>query len=139
MNTTILLRPLAVVGGMLLIFPSVYFVISSWLNDAFNTPALWKIIEPIFKNQEFDFVGWNRDVIMLLGPLLAILINLPQVVHLHLKKDNQQLHVNLVLLRNVYCWLIIASATWCLTVIDFTYSRIASAEFSTTSLPYSNY
>lgn len=119
MNQLILLRPLALVTETLLVIPSFYLIVSASLNDVFEVPGLFKIIKPIFENTEYKSRGLNLDMLILLGPLPAIIINLPQVIHLHFSKGHDQLYIYFTLLRYRYSCIVVAIATIYLAVLFF--------------------
>ncbi|MCW3108171.1 MAG: hypothetical protein JWQ09_2677 [Segetibacter sp.] len=119
MKKIILIRPLALVSGAFLVLPSLYFIVSAWLNYGMGWPALWKVIEPVFDKPENKTFGFNINVLILFGPLVAILINLPQVVHLHFSKSDEEVYVYLSASRFKYSWLIIAAGTFCLGTLFF--------------------
>ena len=118
MKNIILLRPVALVVGTLLVFPALYFIVSACLN-AFAVTGLWKAIAPILDNPENKQLGLNAYILIFPGPLLAIIINLPQVLHLHFSRSDEQVYIYLTLLRHVYSWVIVVAATLCLAVLFF--------------------
>lgn len=119
MKKLLLTRPLALCAGILLVLPSLYFVVSALLNYGLGFAALWKLIEPIFNKPENKSLGFNINIVILFGPLVAILINLPQVVQLHFSRMEDEVYINLSISKYRYSWMVVAAGIGCLGIMFF--------------------
>ncbi|HEX8278512.1 MAG TPA: hypothetical protein VF540_07445 [Segetibacter sp.] len=119
MENLFLTRPLAVTIGIFLLAPSLYFVASALLNYSFGFPPLWKFIEPIFDNPANKSLGFNINILLLFGPLAAVIINLPQVIQLSFIKREGEAYIYLSVLKYPYSWIIVAVGAGCLATTLF--------------------
>lgn len=119
MKKLIINRPFAISTGFLLVFPAFYFIVSAWLNYGLGFSSLWKVIEPIFEKPGNKQLGFNINLLILFGPLLAILVNLPQVMQLHLASEPEELNVHFVFKKYSWSWIIIGAAGFCLAALFF--------------------
>lgn len=117
MKKTLITRPVALSAGILLVIPTLYFVVSAWLNYAVGFSTLWRIIEPIFEKAENKTLGLNLNLLISCGPVLAILINLPQVLHIRLQNAEDELHAHVVAKKYGWNWIVISAATLCLAAL----------------------
>ena len=117
MKKVFLTRPMAVSAGILLVLPSLYFIISALLNYSFGLPSLWRVIEPIFDKPENKHLGFNINLLIILGPFLALVLNLPQVMHLHFISNPEELTVQFAIKKYGWSWIIISAALFCLASI----------------------
>lgn len=113
MKKLIINQPFSLAAGTLMVLPTLYFIISGFLNYSLGFPVLWSVIQPIFENPGNKNLGWNINLLLLFGPLIAILLNLPQVVRIML---SDPLHVDLHLQfkKHGWSWLIILAGAFCL-------------------------
>lgn len=112
-------RPFALSTGFLLVFPALYFIVSAWLNYGLGFSMLWKVIEPVFEKPGNKQFGFNINLPILIGPLLAILVNLPQVMQLHSVAEPEELNVHLALKKYSWSCIIISVAAFCLAALFF--------------------
>lgn len=112
-------RPFALSTAFLLVFPALYFIVSSWLNYGLGFSPFWKVIEPIFEKPENKQFGFNINLLILLGLLLAILVNLPQLMQLHLSTEPEELNVHLAIKKYSWSWMIVGAAIFCLAALFF--------------------
>ena len=119
MKKVFLIRPLALSIGILLVVPSLYFVVSALLNYRFGLPTLWKVIEPIFEKAGNQSFGFNISLLVILGPLVAIMINLAQVIQLHFARAEDEVYVYLSISKYKYSWIVVATGCACLGIMFF--------------------
>ena len=119
MKKVLLNRPFALSAGFMLVFPALYFIVSAWLNYGLGFSPLWKIIEPIFENPENKKFGFNINLLILFGPLLAILINLPLVMQLVMSRTPEEVNVHIAFKKYSWSWIIIGAGTFCLAALFF--------------------
>jgi hypothetical protein len=114
MKKIILNRNVALITGLLLIFPTAYFIVSAWLNFSFGYPTFWTVIEPVFLNPANKKMGFNINLLILFGPAVAILINLRQVIQWKVSSSPEALHIQLQVKKYTWNWISIFTATFCL-------------------------
>ena len=116
MKKLILTRSFAFTAGITAVLPCLSFIIANLLNEL-NVPLLWKPIAYIFEDPANKTVGLNVSLVVLFGPVIAILINLPQVVTACVV--NQKSHTNFFIVIEKYAanWTVILIATICLVSI----------------------
>lgn len=119
MKKVLINRPFVLLAGFALVFPALYFIVSAWLNYGLGFSPFWKVIEPIFEKPENKQFGFNINLLILMGPLLAILINLPQVMQLHLSTEPEELNVHLAFKKYSWSWMIIGASSFCLAALFF--------------------
>ncbi len=117
MKKQIVSQPIALLAGWLLVIPSLYFILSALLNYEFGIPGLWSSIESIFEKPENKHLGLNINLLILFGPLVAILINLTQVMNVAFKKDVSSFNFEVEIKRYSYNWIVIVAGLFCLAAI----------------------
>ncbi len=117
MKKVLINHPFALSAGFVLVFPALYFIVSAWLNYGLGFSPFWKVIEPIFEKPGNKQFGFNINLLIVFGPLLAILINLPQVMQLHLVAEPEELKVHFAFKKYSWSWIIIAAGTFCLAAL----------------------
>lgn len=110
-------RQVALSTGFFLVFPSLYFIVSAWFNYGLGFSPFWKVIEPIFEKPGNRQFGFNINMLILLGPLLAILVNLPQVMQVHLLSKQQEVNVHFAFKKYSWSWIIISAGVFCLAAL----------------------
>ena len=74
----------AAISGLLLTVPTCYFILISILKYVFGSPYLFDSIAPFLERSGIkEFPGWNINLLILFGPVLALLINLSVILRLH--------------------------------------------------------
>jgi hypothetical protein len=114
MKKQLISQPVAFVAGVVFVVPSLYFIISALLNYGFGIHGMWSLIEPIFDKPENKGLGFNVNLLIVFGPLLSLLINLPLVIHVTKTKVDDRLTLNLQFMLYHWSWLIITAALFCL-------------------------
>jgi hypothetical protein len=97
----------------LLVVPSLYFVLSAFLNYGLGFPGLWDVIAPIFEQPANKHLGLNVNLLIVFGPIAACLIALFQVMRLDIKKENHHLQVHVSFNLKNYYWIITGAALLC--------------------------
>ena len=93
------------VTGALLALPAAYFVSSAIMNYGLGIDWLWKPIEPIFEKPANKHFGWNINMLILFGPIIALLINALSLAYLRFEKVGNYFKLEIYIRRN---WLNIA-------------------------------
>ena len=97
----------ALVAGTLLVFPATYFVLAALLNYGLGFSALWALIDPIFEKQVNKQLGWNVNLLILFGPILAFVWNFFSIVRIKWINEKDRLQLNFSIRKH---WLNIALA-----------------------------
>jgi len=117
MKKVLINRPIALSAGFVLVFPALYFIVSAWLNYGLGFSPFWKVIEPVFENPKNKQLGFN--LIILFGPLLAVLVNLPQVMQLHFTSKMEEVNIYFSFKKYSWSWIIIAATAFCFAALFF--------------------
>jgi hypothetical protein len=87
------------IAGLLLAFPAAYFLLANVLNSEIGLNWLWKPIEPIFKKPENKRFGWNVNMLIVFGPLLATLLNALSLIYFRFEKTGEYFQLQLFIKR----------------------------------------
>jgi hypothetical protein len=96
-----------------LVIPSLYFIISAFLNYGLGVSGPWSLIEPIFERPENKSLGLNINLLIIFGPIAACIISLFQVMQLDWRKEKEHVNINAAFLVRSYHWIIIAASLFC--------------------------
>ncbi|CAN5488473.1 hypothetical protein BH10BAC3_BH10BAC3_08630 [soil metagenome] len=105
MKTPLLQTRWTFFAGALLAFPAAYFVSSAILNYGLGIDWFWKPIEPIFDNPDNKHFGWNINMLIIFGPIIAVLINALSLAYFRFEKLDDFFKIEIYVKRN---WLNIA-------------------------------
>lgn len=114
MTKQILNYQLAPVAGALLAFPACYFVLAAVLNDSLGFSPLWEIIEPIFEKPANKHLGWNINLLILFGPILALIWNTFSILQIKWSNEKDHLHLFFSITKH---WLNIGVIMVCLLIL----------------------
>lgn len=71
------------VAGLLLSLPTAFFILASLLKYTFGAPALFDAIAPVLEQGGIrQTIGWNINLLVLFGPLVALLLNLSNTLEI---------------------------------------------------------
>ena len=84
----------ALIAGALLVFPALYFFTAAILNYEMGIATLWKPIDAIFENPANKRLGWNINLLILFGPILAFLLNFFSIVKIKWQNEKDQVHIS---------------------------------------------
>ena len=105
MKTPLLQTRWTFFAGALLAFPAAYFVSSAIMNYGLGIDWLWKPIEPIFEKPANQHFGWNINMLIILGPIVAVLINTLSLAFIRFGKADDYFKFEIFIRRN---WLNLA-------------------------------
>jgi len=109
MTTTTKSNAFAMIG-LLLVTPTFYFILISVLKYVFGVPYLFDSAGPILEQYGIsEGLGWNINLLILFGPVLALLMNLTSILNVHFENSKD----------NFDCRLTIYKKTWNLAVVFF--------------------
>jgi hypothetical protein len=94
MKTQITHHRVASIAGTLLVFPAVYFVSASILYLNWGLPGLWNLADPSLVNLSNGQIGWNINLLILVGPMLALVWNTFSLVQINWNNSNEQLQLS---------------------------------------------
>ncbi len=76
--------------GALLILPTAYFIFISILKYGFGIPALFDSSQPLLENLGIkESPGFNINLLILFGPLVAMLLNLFAILKINRQDENE--------------------------------------------------
>lgn len=108
MTTTSRTATAAAISGLLLTVPTFYFIFISVLKYVFGLPELFDSMAPFLERAGIkEFPGWNINLLILFGPVLALLMNLSVVLKVRYENSKD----------NFDCWVVISKRSWNLAVI----------------------
>lgn len=84
----------ALIAGALLVFPALYFMVAAFLNYEMGISTLWQPIDPIFEKPANKHFGWNINLLILFGPVLAFLLNFFSIVKIKWQNEKDQMHLS---------------------------------------------
>ncbi|MEO6229941.1 MAG: hypothetical protein ABJB11_02425 [Ferruginibacter sp.] len=87
-------QQLALIAGSILVFPTLYFITASLLYYNWNYPNLYVVIEPIFNKPENQRFGWNINLLILFGPIIAFIWNFFYTVKISWAQTKEQVQLN---------------------------------------------
>ncbi len=81
----------AFIAGLLLAFPAFYFILISILKFELNQPYLYDSIDGLLNQWGLqESPGWNINLLILIGPVLAVLLNLAVILRIHFDNSKDQ-------------------------------------------------
>jgi hypothetical protein len=106
-NKTIMMKTfntnskLAWIAGTLLTLLPVYFIFISIMKYAFGWNYLFDISEPTLKNLGIDqSMGWNINLLIIFGPVLAFVLNVLSVLHVHFEITKERIDCRISISKN---------------------------------------
>ncbi len=71
-------------AGALLTLPTLYFILISIMKYVFGWEYLFDVSAPALDKMGIkESIGWNINLLILFGPVLALLLNVLSVLHIH--------------------------------------------------------
>ena len=87
---------LAWILGALLAFPTAYLITASLLKYGMGIPGMFDSIEkPLMNLGGREPLGWNINLLILFGPLLALLLNFGSVISIKFNNDQDWINISL--------------------------------------------
>ena len=84
--------------GTLLALPAVYFIFINILNEL-GYPYLFDNSWPTLQSWGVqEFLGWNINLLILFGPVIALIVNLLVIMRMHVDSSGQKidLHISVI-------------------------------------------
>jgi len=118
MKSQIVKHSFSAVIGFLLTAPTAYFILISLLKYVVGWPALFNSAQPILEHLGIkNAMGWNINLLIFLGPLIALLLNLVHVLYINWQADESHIELHLFFQKELISWLIIALSSLCLFIL----------------------
>ena len=96
----------AFIAGLILAVPTFYFVLISILKFELNQPYLYDSISGLLNQWGLqENPGWNINLFILSGPVLAVLLNLAVILRIHFDNTRDQFDCRFTISKN---WLNLA-------------------------------
>ena len=103
--------------ALLLAMPAGYFILSSVLKFTFNINEPYDLIAPLVEPKQFSIA----NLLILFGPLLAILLTIFQVLTIELRFSKEEVKLNLVVTKRWFPLLVIGFAGFIVAILVFYY------------------
>ncbi|HEX6181658.1 MAG TPA: hypothetical protein VFZ47_10460 [Chitinophagaceae bacterium] len=117
MKAQILKPGLSAIVGLLLTIPATYFLFINILNEM-GQPGLYNSAAPLFERLGGDEpMGWNINLLIVGGPLIALLLNVTSVLRFDWHLDKTMVEINLQIERRWTNWVIIGLGGLCMLVL----------------------
>ena len=117
MKAQILKPGLSAIVGLLLTIPATYFLFINILNEM-GQPGLFNSAAPLFTRLGGDEpLGWNINLLIVGGPLFALLLNITSVLRFDWHLDKTMVEINLQIERRWTNWVIIGLGGLCMLVL----------------------
>ena len=107
-------------AALLLVLPSAWFFCINLLNEA-GISGPYNLSQPFFEGLGIkESLGWNINLLILLGPVIALLLSLFQVLVVEWHFTKEQLRLNIIL-RKKWLPIIVAGLSLLLLATMFLY------------------
>ncbi len=91
----------AFIAGLLLAFPTFYFILISILKFELNQPYLYDSISGLLNQWGLqESPGLNINLFILSGPVLAVLLNLAVILRIHFDNNKDQFDCRFTISKN---------------------------------------
>ena len=117
MRVQFLRPPLSAGIGWLLSAPSAYFLLINLLNEI-GLPGLYNFSEPFLVSLGIkESLGFNINLLIAFGPLVAILLNITSVVSLQWEATKADMKLTFHVLKKWSNWTLIFISGLCLLIL----------------------
>lgn len=88
-------------AGGLLTLPALYFIFISIMKYVFGWEYLFDVSAPVLGKMGIkESLGWNINLLILFGPLLALLLNMLSVLHIHIETTRDKIDCRFSITKN---------------------------------------
>jgi len=85
-------------GALLLALPTAYFITISLLKYVFNVDGPFDNAAPFFERMGIqESIGWNINLLILFGPLIAFLVTIFQVLTINWQFSKEQFEFHFII------------------------------------------
>lgn len=105
-------RKLALALGTLLVLPTAYFILISLLKYGLGASYLFDSAQPILEGLGIkESLGFNINLLILFGPLIAMAINLLTVLRIEWRNENEIFSIRLSIQKHWWNMVLVLFAT----------------------------
>ena len=98
MKQIVINRKMSLALGAVLAFPTAYFIIISLCKYVFGIPYLFDSAQPLLERMGIkESPGWNINLLILFGPLVALALNLLSVVRMEWHSNREHFSMKFVI------------------------------------------
>jgi hypothetical protein len=117
--TSPLLKPsVSAAVGLLHTLPTCYFILISVLKYVLGFPALFDAAAPTLEAWGIkEAFGWNINLLIIFGPLLALLLNAAALIKVEARAGQDSLNLDIQILNNWLNWLVVGLSGLCLLIL----------------------
>ncbi len=106
--------------GLLLAAPAAYFVFASILKYVFGLSALFNAFGPLLNSMGAkESLGWNINLLILLGPVIALLLNVTSIVTIKWQRGEEGSNIQLSIQQKLLNWIVIGISAVSLALLFF--------------------
>ena len=117
MKAQILKPGVSAIVGLMLTIPATYFLFINILNEM-GQPGLYNSAAALFERLGVNKpMGWNINLLIIGGPLIALLLNVTSVLRFDWHLDKTTVDINLQIERRWTNWVIIGLGGLCMLVL----------------------
>ena len=117
MKTNILKPGINALLGLLLIAPACYFILINILNES-GLPALYNASIPLLESLGLqESFGWNINLLIVFGPVIAFLLNAGSIMAIELKTLEKDIEIKFSIQRKARSWFVIVLSCLCLFIL----------------------
>ena len=107
---------LPLITGTILVSPTVYFICAAILYFGLGNSFLWIPIDPILENQANKHIGWNMNLLIMPGSVMALAYNFLCIVKVSRVVTSEKFQLSIIIRKQ---WLNIAVAILSILVLSF--------------------
>lgn len=87
--------------GALLAFPTAYFIFIALLKYGLGLPYLFDSVQPLLESLGIkESLGWNINLLILFGPLIAMVLNLFAVLKIEWYNERESFSVKVLIQKH---------------------------------------
>jgi hypothetical protein len=117
MKAKILKPNASAVVGLLLAIPTTYFILINILNEA-GVTASYNAAQPLLeKLGSNNPLGWDINLLIVFGPLIALLLNVSSVLNIHWHATKTDIDLQLHIAKRWSNFFVVGLSALCLCVL----------------------
>ena len=120
MKTTTFKNNGVTTAGLLLALPTAYFILISVLKYALNIDGPFDSAQPALERWGIkDTLGWNINLLILFGPVLAFLLTIFQVLKIEWRFTSDEFLLNFTIQKRWFPLLVTAFSVGLMAILTF--------------------
>lgn len=105
--------------ALLLVLPTGFFLLANVLNEV-GVPGLYNVVDPfVEKAGGGQALGWNINLLILFGPVLALLLTIFQVLQFQVRFAKEEFRLSISVKKRWFPLLVTALAMSLLAILFF--------------------